>query len=102
MGRITSRTLFLVCVLAALSASAAAKTTTTATLSGVEVGATSTRGTFIGRGRAGTGAKVAWTATVKHTPIRGGSAVITGGEFAMGTLKGSHRGSRGTSSQRRR
>jgi len=89
MGRTTVCTLLFVCLLAALSASAAAATTT-AKLTGVEIGATSTHGTFLGNGHAGTGAKVAWTASVRHTPIKRGSAEITGGTFAMGTLKGTH------------
>src|SRR5262249_52967589 len=91
MGRTTVRTVLVVCLLAVLSASAAAATRTGAMLSGVEIGGTSTHGTFIGRGQSGTAGNVAWTASVRHTPIRGGSAAITGGTFAMGTLEGTRR-----------
>jgi hypothetical protein len=74
-----------------VTAPAAPAASSTISLSGVEVAATSTRGTFVGKGHGPGGTKVAWTAVVKHTALRGGAARITGGSFAMGTLRGGHR-----------
>lgn len=53
------------------------------TLTGVEVAATSTRGTFVGTGSGGLPG--AWGATVDHTPLRPVGASITGGRFTVTT-----------------
>jgi hypothetical protein len=51
------------------------------TLSGFEIAATSTVGTFVGVGTTADDAG-AWSATINHTMLTGGTATITGGTFA--------------------
>jgi hypothetical protein len=64
-----------------LTASALAASSFTYTLSGVEIAATSTVGTFVGVGTTAddTGA---WSASINHSVLTGGTATINGGTFA--------------------
>jgi hypothetical protein len=60
-----------------------------ATVHGIELAATATRGTFAGKGRAD-GAAVAWQAVVNHERLHRGPAAITSGSFRMARLSRAH------------
>jgi hypothetical protein len=62
---------------------ATAATTYTSAISGYEVAATSTQGTFAGSANGDLGGY--WTATIHHTALSP-NAVIDGGSFSLGTV----------------
>lgn len=64
-----------------LATNALAASSFTYTLSGVEIAATSTVGTFVGVGTTADDAG-AWLASINHTVLTGGTATISGGTFA--------------------
>jgi hypothetical protein len=72
----------LVLALMALPAGAAATTTYLDTISGSEIYATSTEGTFVGS--ASGALPGSWEATIDHTPLSP-NATITGGSFYLAT-----------------
>jgi hypothetical protein len=55
-------------------------------VTGVEVAATATQGTFVGRGTGSAGDVSAWKAVVNHTTPLRPAATITGGSFRMTTV----------------
>jgi hypothetical protein len=71
----------------ALTASTLAASSFTYALSGFEIAATSTVGTFVGVGTTADDAGT-WSATINHTVLTGGAATISGGTFAYnGTVR---------------
>ncbi len=70
-----------------LAASTLAASSFTYKLSGFEIAATSTVGTFVGVARAADDVGT-WSASIVHTELTGGAANITGGTFAYdGTVR---------------
>jgi hypothetical protein len=63
-----------------LAATTVAASTFTYQLSGFEIAATSTVGTFVGVGTAADDGGT-WSASIAHTVLTGGAATITGGTF---------------------
>lgn len=69
--------------------SAAASTQATDSITGVEVAASSSQGTFVGVAMGDLPG--AWRAVVRHAPLprrAGGHAAVTGGTFSLGTVVG--------------
>ena len=65
----------------ALAANTLASSSFTYKLSGFEIAATSTVGTFVGVGTTADDAGT-WSASIVHSPLTNGAAVIQGGTFA--------------------
>ena len=68
------------------SAARAAPASSIFGVSGVEIAASSTQGTFTGKASGSAGDTGAWKAVVVHEPLSSQPAAITGGSFEMGTV----------------
>jgi hypothetical protein len=81
-GRLVAATALVAGALVIAAPIAAAATNVAYAMSGVEVSATSTVGTFVGTGIATDDAGL-FSAQIVHIPLSGGSATVTGGTFSF-------------------
>jgi hypothetical protein len=78
-------------LIAVPTAALAAPASTEFKVAGIEIAATSTTGTFIGKAHGNDGDKGAWKAVIHHTVLSSLPAGITGGTFTMATVSPSLR-----------